>query len=40
MYLLAEAREVIELLRSGKLKADVKKEDIDELADWAESQFA
>ena len=40
VYLLAEAREVIELLRSGKLKADVKKEDIDELADWAESQFA
>lgn len=38
-YLLSEAREVIELLRSGKLKADIKEEDIDALADWAENQF-
>lgn len=38
-YKLAEAREVVELMRSGKLKTAMSKEDIEEFASWAETRF-
>ena len=38
-YKLAEAREVVDALRSGKLKIDIKADDIDTFADWAERNY-
>ena len=38
-YKLDEAREVVDAVRSGKLKIDIKAEDIDTFADWAERNY-
>lgn len=39
-YKLAEAHEVIELWRSGKLKTIMSENDINNFAEWAETRFA
>ncbi len=39
-YKLAEARELIELWRSGKLKTAMSENDINYFAEWAETRFA
>ncbi|MDE7230340.1 MAG: hypothetical protein K2N56_07655, partial [Oscillospiraceae bacterium] len=38
-YKLAEAREIVELLKSGKLKMKLTDEDIQLFSDWAEERF-
>lgn len=38
-YKLAEAREVVELWRSGKLKTTMSENDINNFAEWAEERF-
>lgn len=38
-YKLAEAREIVELLKSGKLKMKLTNDDIQQFSDWAEERF-